>query len=199
MAMPREFRRAKPTRVAKPRFLIVCEGSATEPAYLEGVLKHLGNRVILDIKTPHSDPKSIVSLAAKLRKDSIRAARKDRYLGYEQIWCVFDRDEHPFVAEALEQARANKIQVAFSDPNFELWLLLHFQEQTAEVDRGAVARLCRSKMPGYNKQPDMQLLIPHLEKASQRAEALCARQKANDRERLNPWTEMHLLVRALEG
>ena len=199
MGMFKDLRRRKPTRQAKPRFLIVCEGKVTEVEYLEAVLKQSGNHVVLDFQHRYSDPRSIVRLAAKLKKESSRAAKRDLNQRYEQIWCVFDRDEHPFVGEALDQARGNQIEVAFSDPSFELWLLLHFQQQTAPLDRESAARLCRNFMPGYAKRPDSSSLMQRLGMAQNHAEALYARQIAHHRKRQNPWTEMHLLVRALTG
>lgn len=74
-------------------------------------------------------PKTVVELAVKLKKESEGQARRRRdvNLRYDHIWCVFDIDEHPFVPEARQQARDNRIDVAVSNPCFELWLLLHFQ------------------------------------------------------------------------
>jgi hypothetical protein len=51
----------------------------------------------------------------------------------DEVWCVFDVDEHPKLAEARDQANANGIQLAVSNPCFELWLLLHFQEHRAHA------------------------------------------------------------------
>jgi hypothetical protein len=50
----------------------------------------------------------------------------------DQIWCIFDidhflkQDKESF-ANALEKAKVNNINIAWSNPCFELWLMLHFE------------------------------------------------------------------------
>ncbi len=41
-------------------------------------------------------------------------------------WVMFDRDQHGEIPEAFARARRNGINIAFSNPSFDLWLLLHF-------------------------------------------------------------------------
>ncbi len=47
---------------------------------------------------------------------------------YDQVWCVFDRDDllPRQISEALHYAQQGAIRVAFSNQAFELWYLLHF-------------------------------------------------------------------------
>ncbi|MCG5217798.1 RloB family protein [Streptosporangium sp. KLBMP 9127] len=44
----------------------------------------------------------------------------------EQVWAFFDRDQHTRVQESYADALAQGVNVAFSHPSFDLWLLLHF-------------------------------------------------------------------------
>jgi hypothetical protein len=124
------LRRRKPFREPKPRILIVCEGTRTEPEYFTDLRNRERSLVELVIEAGGT-PKTLVERAVALKKESKRQAKKDPNLGYEHVWCVFDVDEHPYVAEAQQQARDNKIDVAISNPCFELWALLHFQDQHA--------------------------------------------------------------------
>jgi len=39
---------------------------------------------------------------------------------------MFDRDEHHEIPEAFARAKREGIKVVFSNPSFDLWLLLHF-------------------------------------------------------------------------
>ncbi len=58
-----------------------------------------------------------------------------------QVWALFDRDQHTDIPEAFACLREHnttartagrgQIQVAFSNPSFDLWLLLHFQQLSA--------------------------------------------------------------------
>ena len=52
-----------------------------------------------------------------------------------EYWCVIDVDQHANLVPAVEKAIANGISVAVSNPCVELWFILHFQDQTAEIDR----------------------------------------------------------------
>jgi len=161
------LRRRKPFRDPKPRILIVCEGTVTEPEYFEDLCRR-ERTCIPDVK-PGGDPKTLVEKAASIKKESKRSARKDPNLGYEHVWCIFDVDTHPRLAEAEQQARDNEIDVAISNPRFELWALLHFQDQRASIAGSEVQRLCRQYMPDYVKRLPCDLLYPLVDEARRRA------------------------------
>ena len=48
---------------------------------------------------------------------------------------MFDRDEHPNFAAAVDLAVRHGIRLAVSNPCIELWFLLHFEDQSAFIDR----------------------------------------------------------------
>jgi hypothetical protein len=87
----------------------------------------------------HGAPMSLVERAVVLadkRKRMLRRTNAD--VPFDEIWCVFDRDEHPFVDEAIELATRNGIGVAFSNPCFELWFVLHARDLRRHTDRHKV-------------------------------------------------------------
>lgn len=120
-------------REIKDRFLIVCEGEKTEPNYFKG-FRPAGK--VLDIR-------GVGYNTIKLVREAIRLQVKETY---DQVWCVFDRDDFPaqHFNEALSLAREHRIKVAYSNEAFELWYILHFdyhqsgiprsQEPTTKVD-----------------------------------------------------------------
>lgn len=72
----------------------------------------------------------------------------------KNIWAVFDRDDvkDADLHAAFRLARKNKINVAFSDPHFELWLWLHFAADVPPPlsgDRTWVPPRLR-KQPGFH-------------------------------------------------
>ena len=147
--------RRKPTREQFPVYLIVCEGSITEKQYFSDLRHH--ERIALDLEFMTGGvPKTLVEQAV--------AAKKSKR-GYDQIWVVFDVDEHPKLAEAQQQARSNQLSVAQSNPCFELWALLHFQDQTASLTRHHAQRLCKQYIPGYEKLLPYAQLTGRLEDA----------------------------------
>jgi hypothetical protein len=56
---------------------------------------------------------------------------------------VFDVDEHSSLEEAINIAAQNGIYVAVSNPCIELWFILHFQDQTAHIERHPAQSLSR--------------------------------------------------------
>src|ERR1035438_2177974 len=153
------LRRRRAFRPPLPRFLIVCEGTQTEPGYFQET-RHL-ERSLIDLEmSPGGEPKALVERAVEKKKSAERLARsqRDSNLRYDQVWCVFDIDEHRLIPEAKQQAGANGIELAISNPCFELWALLHFRDQRAHIERGpsttnanstcrATKSSCRA--PGY--------------------------------------------------
>jgi hypothetical protein len=108
--MPRRdgLRRRRPFRNPLPRILIVCEGTRTEPGYFNE-LRHT-ERIPIDLKIrPGGVPKTLVQRAVDL-KDAAKMdakTRQDENLLYDDVWCVFDIDEHPAIPDAKQQARDN--------------------------------------------------------------------------------------------
>jgi hypothetical protein len=194
------LRRRGPTRSPKQRFLIVCEGEVTEPRYFRRLRHLLRSLIELEI-LPGGDPKTLVERAVQKRKEADNAAsqKHDRYLAYDQVWCVCDVDEHPRLNDALQQARDNGIAVALSNPCFELWALLHFQDQTAHIERGAVQHLCREHMPGYKKDLPCETLLQRHPEATERAIGLDHTNKTRGTPRGNPSTGVYRLVAEIKA
>lgn len=55
---------------------------------------------------------------------------------YEELWAVFDKDEHSHHREAYERAEkevnGKKVQIGFTSRSFEHWLLLHFEKNKTQ-------------------------------------------------------------------
>lgn len=194
------LRRRRGFREPRARFLIVCEGKVTEPLYFKEIGRIERGIVELEI-VPGGVPKAVVERAVQMKKESEREAkrRRDQNLRYDCVWCVFDVDNHPLVPEAKEQAQANAIDVAISNPCFELWFLLHFQEQTAHIERGRVQHLCRGHMPGYEKVPPCDALMPHLSEAIERAIRLENWQESRFNAGENPSTGVYRLIQRIQA
>lgn len=123
--------RAPPAKAEKQTILIVCEGKNTEPSYFNqfrltsAVIKAVGNGY------------NTVSLV----NQAITLARQKTY---DQVWCVFDKDQfsaHDFNS-AVTIAVANNFGVAYSNQAFEYWLILHFDDhQGGAMDRTQYDRI----------------------------------------------------------
>ena len=104
------------------------------------------------------------------------AAARSRALQEEgeidEFWCVFDVEwprNHPGLGEAIKQARENQIRLAVSNPCFELWLILHFQDHGGWLENNDARRLRRRHrangidLPHNNPSSGMHLLLATIE------------------------------------
>jgi hypothetical protein len=200
--MASKFKRRRPTLDPRPRILVVCEGEKTEPTYFDGIAHEEEVRLVrVEIVQSGGVPKSVVERAVSMRSTAQREAKRQRdaNLAYDEVWCVFDVDEHPHLPEALDRAQANAIHVALSNPCFELWLLLHFEDQRAYIDRHKLQSACRQHMPGYSKVAAYVKLKPRYGEAVRRAVTLASWQEEQGRKHANPSTGVHLLTERLRN
>lgn len=120
---------------------VFSEGLKTESIYLTNWYRLHRDRVIVTIAPhEHTTPYQLAESAVAERSRDLKEASRGRGSAYNQYWCIFDVDEHPKVPEALELARVNNINVALSSPCIELWFLIHFEKQTAYIDRREAQR-----------------------------------------------------------
>jgi hypothetical protein len=200
MARRESLRRRAPSRKPLPRILIVCEGTKTEPGYFDD-LRRVYRRVVELELSPGGVPKTLVERAVEMKSEAEHMAKaaKDENLSYDEVWCVFDVDDHPKVDDAKQQARGNGIKLAVSNPCFELWVLLHFQEQTAHISRAKLRAVCRKHLPDYEKDLPIARLTPQYEYAASRARKLDDWQQQQGRKEANPSTGVYRLTEAIRG
>ena len=199
---PRDTRRKERTRTVGKRVLIVCEGEKTETSYFQG-LAHCYRLKGVKVVGTGSDPSALVKEAQKRKRSA--ELQGD---GYDQVYCVFDQDEHQHFDTATRDASFKKMIVARSWPCFEYWFLLHFcytrqpfvrQGNRSPCDMCTKALKAENCLPTYEKnQAGMfELLQDRLETALSRATQ--AAQEATKENNSNPSTEIHCLVRYLQG
>ena len=177
------------TREPAPRILIVCEGERTEPAYFDGFRVP---SVTIEITGLGKDPLTLV-------EEAITRRRKSQY---DQVWCVFDRDDVPLERfnQALQLAQQQKIKVAYSNQAFELWYLLHFHYcDTPQTRRDYSDSLSRQLGRAYHKNDATlyRLLLPRQDQAIRHAERLLAQYNPPNPAVDDPVTTVHKLVQKL--
>jgi hypothetical protein len=114
--------------------LLFVEGEKTEEDYFLHWYRLHQRHVIVTIDKFHGSPIKLVERAESIRKRELYEARRGRGRAHDEIWCVFDIDNHPSVNEAVQRAEGNGIHVAISNPCFELWFILHFEDQNAHIN-----------------------------------------------------------------
>lgn len=179
---------------------MLCEGQNTEPQYLLGFKRWCRNPLVEVVVDPgHGVPLTLVRRAKDARLDAEhRAAReRDDNVAYDEVWCVFDVDDHPNLDQACQMARDNGIEVALSNPCFELWLLLHFRDGPGMQGRRDIARLLRKHVSGYDKRVDFVEYQPGYGAAADRARRLESEARAAGEDGRNPTTGVHRLTESV--
>ncbi len=196
-----DLQRRPPKRSPKHRILCVCEGEVTEPAYLKAFQHEVRNPLVhVEPFGPAGVPLSVVEKAIKLRDDSNEKAKdeRDENLKWDEVWAVHDRDDHPNIPEAHALAKKEQIRLAFSNPNFELWALLHFEDLHAETHRKDVRAALKKHLSRYDKELDFQKLHPGYDAAKKRAEALDAEAERLGKPGSNPTTGVFRLTERIK-
>ncbi|MFD1079889.1 RloB family protein, partial [Longispora fulva] len=126
------YRNSKKQKKFGKRGLILCEGESEEN-YFKGLItqdKYKRKFQAIDVnifKPKDHSPVGLVNEAKRL----IKKARRENN-PYAFIWVVFDKDGHARIPDAFEIARNSrpKINIAFTAPCFEFYILLHFGKTT---------------------------------------------------------------------
>lgn len=189
-------KRKQNTRQRKQRFIIICEGKETEPNYFRSFRVKTAQ---IYVKGFGKDPNQLLKEANKLLKKEKQAKRWEKG---DQVWCVFDRDswkEEDF-NKAIADAEREGFRLAYSNPKFEFWFLLHYQY----IDTAISGEECDkklSKLLGYEykkNDPEMyEKLFNKKEKAIKNAERLCDEHDHGNPAKENPSTTVHQLVQEL--
>ena len=145
--------------------MIVCEGSRTEPNYLEEIrqeYKLASTRVRVHPSLFGTGPLQVVQFAEHLflnGDQNKNIAPRD----FDRVYAVFDRDDHETYHNALSKMASlngrwknrENSKVSFkaiaSVPCFELWLLLHFEDVQAPVERTQIYERLQRYLPDYDK------------------------------------------------
>jgi hypothetical protein len=200
----RPLRRRTGTRRPKKTLVVFCEGEKTEPQYLQALKRQPEFRdvaaVDLRIETGHGGavPLTLVSLAIDARS---RAAAEEAEI--DEFWCVFDVEwprNHPGLSDAVRQARENDIRLAITNPCFELWLILHFNDHGAWLDNDAARRLRRALDGSSDKSLEAAKYMPLVAAAARRAAELETRHHKNGAvfPHDNPSSGMHRLIASIQ-
>jgi hypothetical protein len=162
-----QLERKQGQRASYDRILIVSEGSKTEPNYFQEIRKAYRLRTA-NVEVRPSEhgtaPIQVVQYAKELFENGDRHKKIQRR-AFEQVYAVFDRDDHDSYFNALQLAGSldGKLKndakqfISFkaiaSVPSFELWLLLHYEDIQAPIHRDEVMRRLRkpANFPGYEK------------------------------------------------
>lgn len=200
-------RTGKPKRPAKPTILIICEGTTTEPKYFEDFKAWCQNGLV-DVKAIGigGAPKTVVEKAIEELHELKKEARKsgNSFDSKIEVWAAFDRDDIPMneIRKAIALAEENNVSVAFSNPCFEVWGLMHYSAYSRPGHQSECHKALKKVLPGYCHQDnpilDVNELAPRYEAAVKNTKiSLIEREK--DGEKIgDPSTTVFLLTEQIK-
>jgi hypothetical protein len=148
--MKHQFRRPTGQRRYKRMFVIVAEGKVTEQEYFQ----LLNDESIIHIKCLRNrnnlTPKEALSRVREhISKEALRKT--------DEAWVVVDKDSwaegHFDELHNWAQGHSN-YGFALSNPKFEYWLLLHFDDAKGVVTSEQCSKLLAKHLPHYDKHVD---------------------------------------------
>lgn len=170
----RKFGRSKDSRTYKPRFVIVAEGRVTERQYFDCIsrFRDVSTKVVVDCirkKNSASSPSGVMqSMQHYLKENRLR--------DIDHAWLVVDKDhwEDQQIYELYEwSSKRENFGLALSNPNFEYWLLLHFEEAKGAISSTQCFRRLAHHLPDYDKGvPCRKIALSSVQQALIRAKKL---------------------------
>lgn len=183
--MPRKtrtFQRPLGERRYKKLFVVSIEGSKTEPQYFAIFNQPQSIVLVKCLKRPSTESSPIQVLKkmqSYLRKESLRKI--------DEAWIVVDKDNwtEDQLRELLKWAKKSEnYGFALSNPNFEYWLLLHFEDGKGITNSQECLTRLKRHLPNYKKDIDSKkITLELITKAITRA-------KQRDANRSNEWPQM---------
>lgn len=197
-AYARSSRNLEPKRL----ILIVCEARETEPNYFAS-LYNVRRPASVSVKVLRGGaaralPAKVVERARELKDQFSRDVRPD------QAWCIFDTEHagtHAELKGLAEYAECQGLRVVVSNPAFEYWFLLHFEETDRPFGSAQeVITTLQAHLPQYTKNMDVFSRLDNLtEQALANAKALRERSDESWEDYPCPSTGADLLVREILG
>ncbi|WP_191014029.1 RloB family protein [Treponema zioleckii] len=157
----------------------------------------------------HSDPCGVLT-------DLLSTSNKE---DFDECWIVIDRDAVEFKGkgfgghteenfnQAISEAEKKNVKVAFSNPCFELWIVLHFEYRDTESSRDDIQNKALEKINSLLPQKDklknvdelknFEELYSVLKDKTSLAIKFAKKLSENEVKKKKPSTTVHKLVSAL--
>jgi len=192
------------TREIKPqvrkRFMIVMEGEKQEPSYFRRVKEYYTRRhreKNIDLKLDERDQKSHSSPNLLIQQAQRFLTKLGGYSEGDELWIIFDADswQDKHFAELKDwQDQENFHYLCYSNPCFELWLILHLadyqtvQERIETTQVRTRSKVCKTILAELNQQKklsgDYVQYLDDIPRAIRRAKALDIKPNINFPEKI---------------
>jgi hypothetical protein len=160
----KKAQRIQAARNERETLIVACEDSVSAPLYFLAIFA--------DLKKNHAIAASSLVIANHKHTDPCGVLQDlldhPNYQDFDHQWIVIDRDAERTNGgghtlenfnQAIASADSKNIRVAYSNPCFEIWYLLHFEYRNTAMDRDElIEKLVRdiqykkNELPGLNQK-----------------------------------------------
>ena len=151
----RRFRRLSGERRYRKIFILATEGTKTEVEYFS-IFNNRNMVVHIEFLKKKGD-----SAPTQVLKRMRRRLKNQSLKGSDEAWLVVDKDQwtDDQLSELHRWAQeADNYGFALSNPKFEFWLLLHFEDGSGVNNSKTCSKRLRRHFPEYNKGINMKKL-----------------------------------------
>jgi len=193
------------TKQERRYFLIVSEGTRTEPIYFRFLSKSLPKNLLQTIHV-HGEGDNTINIVRKAIELRAERTRNKTLPPYDEVWAVYDKDDFPpeHYHEAIQLAAQNGIESGHSNQSFELWYVLHFQFLQNALHRDDYIRILTQQL-GFKYTKNTEMVVQHIlqqgdeKQAIARAEKLEQLHEGQNEAYSCPYTRVYELVRRLRA
>ncbi len=143
----RKFTRESSYSKYRLRYYVEVEGK-TENGYFELLRRCCNKKVVIELSKNcrKSAPQKVLERALKILKEN-QLKKSD------EIWLVIDHDERDIgdLQKIFEKSSSHNIRIAFSNPNFEYWVLLHYEDGNGVRSKSQCNQRLLKNCPNYDK------------------------------------------------
>ena len=190
------------TQAIKRLFIIITEGETERAYFMMDIFKLQRNsnvrvKVICEKSKDGGDPKPVLS-SMKNKLESLK--QTDELRSGDSAWLVLDDDDsqsEEFQALDTWAAERHDRFIAYTKPQFEWWLLLHYRDGAGIVTKSECLAALRDKQPNYQKGKVLPITLDQVKDARSHAKKLKIRRDtpiAELHEKAGALTTIHFLV-----
>lgn len=154
----RRLRRPPGKRRYRKLFVIATEGVKTEPQYFAIFNDHDSVVHVKFLRSKHHSPTEVLKrMEDHLKLESLKKS--------DEAWLVVDKDQwkdEQLVHLHTWSQGANNYGFALSNPRFEYWLLLHFEDGTQIGSSHECSTRLKRHLPNYDKNIDIRKIKPDM-------------------------------------
>jgi len=153
MAARRDFKRPFGKKEKRRVFIVASEGRLSENGYFSQ-FNNVSWSIFVKVRTVKKNNKSAPHQVLKYMKKYLS---ENHLESNDKAWIVIDTDHwnEDEIQKIHEWAQSHEnYGIAVSNPNFEYWLLLHFEEGNKMKNTTECSRRLKKHWPEYNKEID---------------------------------------------